>query len=208
MAVLIKIRFCAPPTAVEGDYVQLHSNGGSGAIDWDTPVDAKKYPLCPGGAGSFGGGLGPCGLEPAGRCWSYLTVGCGLAPAGLAPAGLGAVVIEALAIADACGDWLFGFKGYDVLGNPHTGTPEEITVAVHVTPPAPLGLKLVSYTPATDVLVLAVDDPADDYLIDLPPSRVFGEGGAYGGLDFDLAGIDGIGGMGGVGSIDLPGCTT
>lgn len=207
MPARITIRFCPPLSARQGDYVKLHGNGGSGAIDWTNPVSDKKHDLFPGGAGNFGAGLAPAGLEPAGQAWSVLTIGAGLAPAGLEPAGLGAVVIEAADEVDDCGLYRYGFKGFDPLGNEHVGTPGEVQVDVHVTPPRPLGLKKESYDSATDVLTLSVDDPSDRPLMDIPPSRIPGSG--LGDLPFDQlgGGMDGIGGGGNSGITDGSGGT-
>jgi hypothetical protein len=47
-----------------------------------------------------------------------------------------------------------GLACYDELGNLHEGSPEEITVHVHITPDAPDGLTKYSYNKTTDGLVL------------------------------------------------------
>jgi hypothetical protein len=45
---LITISFTASGYAA-GDYGLLYGDGGSGTIDWDTPVSAKRYDLLPAG---------------------------------------------------------------------------------------------------------------------------------------------------------------
>ncbi len=53
-----------------------------------------------------------------------------------------------------CGDYKFALQVYDSLGNPNIGTVQELRAVVHIAPPAPNGLKKVSYDKDTDVLIL------------------------------------------------------
>ncbi|MHC4398022.1 MAG: hypothetical protein ACYS1A_20455 [Planctomycetota bacterium] len=80
--------------------------------------------------------------------------GWGHLPWGRFPWGHGTGVIRATHQVSECGEYKYGFKCYDKLGNLHTGTPEEATASVHIAPPAPSGLKKNSYNKDTDILVL------------------------------------------------------
>ncbi len=191
MTAKVTIKFCVPLTAMVGDTGYLHSNGGSGSINWDTPVSPKQYPLYPDGVGNFGAGLAPAGLERAGLAWPSGVLGAGLCPAGLEPAGLGAAIVEAVNAVDDCGTYRYAFKNYDACGNPMEGTPEEKEIEVHVTPSAPLGLKLVAYDVDAKVLTLAVHDPAAEPLMPGFLSRVRDgnqQESSMTGIDWDLPG--------------------
>jgi hypothetical protein len=154
MAAIITIRFCVPPGHEAGDYARLHGNGGSGAIDWDNPISNQIFDLFPKGAGIYGYGHAPWGHSRWGHAHSMGTAGWGHMPWGHFPWGHGTAVITAQYRATECGEYKFAFKCYDELGNAHEGTPDEVTVDVHIAPPAPTGLKKVSYDKATDFLIL------------------------------------------------------
>ena len=154
MKALITVKFTVPSGYQPGDYVQLYGNGGSGDIDWNTPVDNNKYNLFPDGAGIYGWGHMPWGHFFWGHAYCTGTPGWGHMPWGHFPWGYGAVTIQAQAEVSECGDYKFGFKCFDKLGNLHTGTPEEVAVYIHIAPDAPTGLKKYSYNKTTDILVL------------------------------------------------------
>jgi len=137
-----------------GDWARLHGNGGSGAIDWNTPLSSRVWPLFPEGAGIYGFGHAPFGHHRFGHGVSKRTGGFGHSPFGCGPFGYGCVVLTATVAVAACGAYKFGFKIYDAAGNDQAGTPDEIEVIVHIAPPAPTGLKLVSYQKTTDLLIL------------------------------------------------------
>jgi len=154
MIAIITIKFCVPVGHLPGDYAMLHGNGGSGAIDWNTPISNQIFDLFPKGAGIYGYGHAPWGHFRWGHAHSMGTAGYGHLPWGHFPWGHGTAVITAQYRATECGAYKFGFKCYDKLGNAHEGTPDEVTVDVHVAPPAPGGLKKVSYNKNTDLLIL------------------------------------------------------
>ncbi len=154
MSAIITIRFAVPVGHQAGDYAQLHGNGGSGNIDWVTPLNNKLYSLFPEGAGIYGWGLAPWGHFPWGRAFSMRTAGWGHLPWGRFPWGHGTAIITATHRVEYCGNYKFGFACYDKLGNPHEGSPEEAEIEVHISPPAPAGLKKNAYDKDTDVLVL------------------------------------------------------
>lgn len=151
---LITIDFVVPAGYAEGDYALLHGNGGSGDVDWDTELSAEQLSLFPGGAGVFGWGFAPWGHFRWGHGHSMGCAGWGHLPWGKFPWGHGTGVVETTYEASECGDYKFGLACYDSLGNAHEGTPEEVTVAVHVAPDSPVGLAKNSYDIDTDVLVL------------------------------------------------------
>ena len=153
--ILITLRFAVPLGYQDGDYARLHGNGGSGAIDWETPLTEEVFDLFPAGAGIYGFGHAPWGHFPWGGALSMRTPGFGHLPWGHFPWGKGTAVISAQAEVNSCGAYKFGFACYDKHGHPHEGTPEEVTVNVHIAPPeAPTALKKISYDKATDILVL------------------------------------------------------
>ena len=154
MPARITIRFVVPIGYREGDYAQLHGNGGSGAIDWETPLTESVYQLFPDGAGIYGFGEAPFGRHPFGFAYAMRTAGFGRAPFGRHPFGYGATVIHITSEVRLCGAYKFGLACYDAAGNVHTGSPQELEVPVHIAPPAPEGLSKGTYDKATDVLVL------------------------------------------------------
>ena len=133
MSAIITIQFTVGPDYRPGDYAHLHGNSGSGAIDWNTPLNNEVFDLFPDGAGLAGYGHAPYGHYPYGH---------------------GAVTIEADVEVASCGSYIFGFACYDAAGNAHSGTPEETTVEVHTAPAAPTALKFNAYNKTTDVLIL------------------------------------------------------
>jgi len=156
MSGLVTVEFVVPLGYQEGDYAQLHSNGGSGSIDWETPVSDQVYELFPDGAGIFGFGHAPFGHFRFGYGHSMRVPGFGHLPFGHFSFGHGSALIQATHEVDECGEYKFGLACYDALGNPHSGTPEEAELEVHIAPPAPTGLKKNSYNKDTDVLILDV----------------------------------------------------
>ena len=132
-----------------GDYARLYGNGGSGSVDWDDPVTAEVLDLFPNGAGLYGYGHGPYGHFRYGHAHASRAPGYGHLPY-----GHGAVVLIGSAEVSGCGDYIFAFGCYDSAGNCHSGTPDELTVTVHMAPAAPTNLKFNSYNQTTDVLTL------------------------------------------------------
>lgn len=154
MSAKVTIKFVVPAGYQQGDYARLHGNSGSGEIDWDTPVLQEKFDLFPSGAGIFGWGHAPWGHSPWGHPFSMRTLGWGHLPWGKFPWGHGTAVITAEVDIFECGAYKFAFACYDSLGNIHEGTPEEVTLHIHIAPPVPTGLKKVSYNKDADVLIL------------------------------------------------------
>jgi hypothetical protein len=155
MSARITLQFAVPTGHLLGDYALLYGNSGSGEIDWDNPLlNSRKFDLFPNGSGIYGFGDAPFGDHPFGDAFSMRTLGFGFEPFGFSPFGYGTAVIETIIVVDTCGTYKYAFTCFDSLGNPAEGEPEEITVSVHTAPPAPSGLKKVSYDPDTDVLVL------------------------------------------------------
>ena len=156
MSGMITVKHFVPAGYRHGDYARLHGNGGDGPVDWNNPVSEEIYDLFPNGAGVFGFGLAPFGHFRWGRAHSMRCSGWGLLPWGRFPWGHGTGVVRATCQVERCGVYKFGFACYDELGNAHEGTPDEVTVEVHVSPDAPAGLAKNSYDKNTDVLVLDV----------------------------------------------------
>lgn len=156
MAKIITIEFTVGVGYIPGDYAKLFGNSGSGAVDYNTPLTNQTFNLFPNGAGIYGFGHAPFGRFRFGHAHSMRAPGFGHAPFGHFPFGLGAVVITAKQRVTACGTYKFAFGCYDSADNPHTGTPEVATVAVHTAPDAPTGLKKKTYNKTTDVLTLEV----------------------------------------------------
>ena len=154
MSAVITIEFVVPAGYEKGDYAELHGNGGSGDIDWNSPLTNAVFDLLPRGAGIFGWGHAPWDHFRWGHAHSMRTLGWGHLRWGHYPWGHGSAVIKANHKVDICGAYKFGFACYDSCGNLHEGSPEEAIVNVHIAPPAPTGLTKNSYNPATDILVL------------------------------------------------------
>lgn len=170
MPAIVTIEFVVPAGYEAGDYAKLCGNGGSGAIDWDNPLDNSIYELLPNGSGIYGFGHAPFGHHRFGHGHSMRTAGFGRLPFGHHPFGHGTAVIRAQNKVVECGDYKYGLACYDKLGNVHSGTPDEETVVVHIAPEPPTGLKKFSYSEFItngDFSAWTADDP-DDW-------EVFGE---------------------------------
>ena len=150
----ITIEFYVPPGHQLGDYCVLYGDGGSGSINYAAPLSSEKHPLFPDGAGYFGWGRLSWGHFAWSRGKSLGVRGWGVMSWGRFPWGHGAVKIIARHIVTTCGIYKYAFKCFDAAGNPNAGTPEEISVEVHLAPAAPAGLKKVSYDKDTDILTL------------------------------------------------------
>ncbi len=154
MTARITVDFAVPVGYIEGDYAKLFGNSGSGAIDWNDPVDRSLYDLFPHGSGIFGFGHAPFGHFRFGHGHSMRTAGFGRLPFGRFPFGHGTAVIRARIKVTDCGAYKFAFGCYDQHGNLHTGTPDEVTAHVHIAPEPPTGLKKLSYDKSTGILIL------------------------------------------------------
>lgn len=154
MSAVITIRFIVPVGYQSGDYAMLHGNNGSGDINWETPLSSEKLDLFPNGGGIFGYGHAPYGHFRYGHAHSMRVSGFGHLPYGHFPYGHGTAVIEAKHEVDSCGQYKYGLACYDEYDNRHEGSPEEITVTVHIAPAAPTGFVKNSYDKDTDILIL------------------------------------------------------
>lgn len=154
MTASITVEFAVPVGYIQGDYAKLFGNSGSGAIDFNNPLDNSIYELFPQGSGLYGFGHAPFGHFRWGHGHSMRTAGFGHLPFGHFPFGHGTAVIRAKVKVTECGAYKFAFGCYDLSGNVHVGTPDEVEVHVHIAPEAPTGLKKLSYDKATDILIL------------------------------------------------------
>jgi len=150
---IVTVQFVVDTDYVDGDYAYLYSNGGSGDIDYDTPV-AGPLELFPHGMG-IGGWLQTPWLDsPWLLAYSSGPGGWLNQPWLNSPWLLGTAVIKAQTEVYECGAYEFAFKTFDELGNENEGTPGEVTVYVHIAPDAPDGLDKSSYNKTTDILIL------------------------------------------------------
>ncbi len=154
MSARVTLEYTVPAGYEVGDYAQLFGNGGSGDIDFDTPLSNQQINLFPGGAGIYGFGHAPWGHFRFGHAHSMRAPGFGHMPWGHFPWGHGAATIRATHIITECGEYKFAFGCFDAVGNQHTGSPEEVTVIAHITPDAPTGFTKNDYNKTTDVLTL------------------------------------------------------
>ena len=150
----ITIQFVVPTGYMPGDRARLHGNAGSGQIDWENPLTGRYLDLFPNAAGLFGFGRAAFGMHRFGEGFASGVPGFGRLPFGRHPFGHGTAVIEAHDTATACGMYKYGLACYDDAGNVHVGSPEEVTVEVHMAPPPPTGLTKNSYNKQTNVLIL------------------------------------------------------
>ena len=155
MSAKATIRFVVPIGYRAGDYAMLHGNGGSGDIDYDTPLTNEVFELFPNGAGIYGFGLAPFGMHRFGRPHTMRTAGFSQQPFGLAPFGLGTAVVEAAHEVYECGAYKFALVCYDKIGNIDEGDPEEVTLNIHIAPDPPTRLSKTSYDKTTGVLILS-----------------------------------------------------
>lgn len=154
MKARITIDFVVPLGYIPGDYALLHSNDGEGDIDWSTPASRAKYDLFPQGAGICGFGHAPFGRHRFGKAHSMRCAGFGHLPFGKSPFGHGTAVVSTRHTVPDCGYYRFALACHGAAGNIHEGSPDEVSLNVHVAPPAPTGLKKNSYNKTTDVLTL------------------------------------------------------
>jgi len=153
----VTVSFAVPAGYDPGDYAQLFGNGGSGNVDYNTPLSVDKYPLFPAGKGIHGYGQAPYGNHHYGLGLGTGPRGYGNLPYGNHPYGLGTALIEASVMVDDCGEYKFAIGLFDEAGNFHSGTPEEEAIEIHVAPDKPDEyLVKNSYDKDTDVLVLDI----------------------------------------------------
>lgn len=156
MKAKVTIMFAVATGYLPGDYAKLCGNGGAGDVDYDTPLDATRHELFPRGAGNYGFGHAPFGHFRFGHSHSVNCPGFGSLPFGHFPFGHGTAIVTATTEVDECGTYKFGFAVFDELGNPQTGTPDEVTLDIHVAPAKPSRLTKSNYNKTTDVLTLDV----------------------------------------------------
>ena len=154
MSAIVTISFVVGIGYLPGDYAKLFGNGGSGAIDYDTPLSGELA-LYPNGAGIYGFGRAPFGRSYWSRAFSMKAPGFAHLPFGRFPWGNGSAVIAAVYEVFDCGAYKFAFGCFDECGNVHSGEPEEASIDIHIAPDAPTGLTRVGYNKTTDVLILA-----------------------------------------------------
>jgi len=156
MKARVTILFVVPIGYLPGEYAKLHANDGEGNVDWKNPASRAKLDLVPRGAGIYGFGRAPFGRHRFGKAHSMRCAGFGHLPFGKNPFGHGTAVVSTRHTVPECGYWKFALACYDSAGNLHEGTPEEVSLSIHVPPPAPTGLKKNNYNKTTDVLTLDV----------------------------------------------------
>jgi len=119
----------------EGDYCYLHSNSGSGAIDWDTAHDSRKFPLVSSEYDVLGWGDAPWGDGAWGDGYTELSV-----------------IVEII----TPGLWIFGLKAYDQYGNAHVGDAGTASLYVDCVPVQASFLTIDSYDVVDEVLTVSV----------------------------------------------------
>jgi len=152
MSAKITISFCVPAGYQPGDYAMLFGMGS-----YDSPLlGGRKFELFPNGAGIYGFGHAPFGHHRFGKGTSLRASGFGFGhlPFGKHPFGHATALVTTSVTVDACGSCDLSFIVYDKLGNRQRGSMAMSLTEVHTAPPAPTGLKKVSYDPDTKVLVL------------------------------------------------------
>ena len=132
MSARVTILWAVPAGYEPGDYAMLYGNGGDGDIDYDTPLTNEKYPLFPDNGGIFGFGMAPWGQFPWGMAWAARVPGFGQLPWGKFPWGLGTALLTIKYDVAVCGEYKFALKVFDKLGNPSSGTPEELEASFRV----------------------------------------------------------------------------
>jgi hypothetical protein len=166
MSAKITILWAVPIGYQPGDYARLFWNSGSGDIDYSQPLTNNKFSLFPNGGGVYGFGQQPFGKAPFGLSFATRVSGFGKLPFGKHPFGYGTTLIKHEQIVDFCGEYKFAFKLFDKLDNENTGTPEEISVDIHIAPPAPTGLKKGTYLQTINVTGVCNPDCTGTYIED------------------------------------------
>ncbi len=130
------LRWPRPGSADPAATVNVYGNGGSGAIDYGTPLNDRPIAMFPDGSGRWGFGLGGFGGDDFGR-------GGGRSPGW----GLGGFGVGEFGVDSAWARWLSGPLGpgahrlaavaRDGLGNADESPPVEVDLTI-VDPPAPI----------------------------------------------------------------------
>jgi len=155
----VDIKFAVGNGHAPGDYVYLHSNGGSGDIDWVTPHDNRKYYLFPANTGYFGFGHVTWGnYDDFGHGESRSPTGStddfGYLPFGHFPWGHSSTYVQARVSVQTTGYWRFGFAAYDSIDNAYAGTASEVLIHICLLPKAIDPLLVSTYDDAADLLTL------------------------------------------------------
>ncbi len=168
---MVTISFAVGTTFVPGDYVRLFGDGGTGwghlqwghfswggGIDYNAPVDARRYFLFgeDENSGYFGWGRQSWGHFPFGSGQARNVSGWGHLPWGNFPFGRGTAIIHAHQTIVRSGTYGYAFKAYDAAGNVDAGTPSEASLEVCLTPQTPPALKKVSYDKDNDTMTFAI----------------------------------------------------
>ncbi len=150
----VTIRWAVADGFVPGDYVELHHNSGSGAVDYDNPADGREIQLFPHGTGNVGYGWGFYGHTRYGHSTSYDCTGYGHLSYGNHNYGHGATLLQVRFVCTVSGTWTFAFVAYDEIDNDDVGTPGEVSVVMCLTPEQPSPLIGTVYNSTTDVLTM------------------------------------------------------
>ena len=120
---------------VTGDYCNVHSNGGSGSVVYESQHNPQDYML---------------GLEQNTAGWGLFEWGTqGAWGTGYSPMSLTVIVTVP-------GSWTFAIVAYDKYDNQDSGIPDEETIYACLTPVQPSELSQASYDKDTDILTLNI----------------------------------------------------
>ena len=158
----VSITFAVPSTMIQGDYVRLFGNSGSGSVNYTTPIDSNRHDLFDGDSGLFGWGYGTWGHHPWGHLNARGVNGWGHLAWGHWGWGYGAAEIEIIKKEISPGDYVYAVQAYDRAGNVDVGTPEEEGLSVCLTPRTPRALKINNYNSTTNVLTFTIPSPVQD----------------------------------------------
>lgn len=158
----IAIDFRVPSGMTRGDYVRLFGNGGSGAVNYTTPLDSSRYDLFRGDSGLFGWSKGRWGHHTWGRQDARGVNGWGKLKWGDFGWGYGAAEINIVRQEQSPATYIYAFQAYDTAGNLDTGTPDEEAALVCPLPKRPLALKRNSYNSTTDVITFTIPSPIQE----------------------------------------------
>ena len=127
------IQWIASHAVPIGGWYDVYSNGGAGAVDYDTRLNAVAIEAWPdGGSGKIGWGRGPWGRGKWGRGgrWTYFRTP-----------------------KQTDGTYTFAVVGRDLAGNGVTPATEEISVTIAATPRAiPAAAEATAWNAGTDTL--------------------------------------------------------
>lgn len=159
--VLVNVRVAVDDAWKWGTTLNLFTNQGSGAVDYDSSLLPKRFDVYGDTPEPRGWGMGPWGLGPwGGGVKSPAPGGWGMGPWGAEPGGWGGnnrFVTVPVRVDQGAGVYAFGVRAYDAGGNAQGGAADEQDVLVVGAQPRPVRNFAFSSYGVGDVLTFSFD---------------------------------------------------